>query len=162
MDARIAWLQPPQFGPATALWQQIAENASRVDEENGNNAENNVTLVNGPPPHFDLSHIQKPRIKQQPSPEGFEDMLLEKRKHLSQLGIKEVSPLSRGMDARNNENAAGTTEFNYHELERNQAQNGQWRPNYRSILETLVDPLGTPLGASMAKKDSDSKTSKFV
>ena len=139
MDARIAWLQPPQFGPATALWQQIAENASRVDDENTNNLENNG-ITNGPP-QFDPSHIPKPRIKQQPSPEGFQDMLLEKRKHLNLLGIKDVSPLSRGIQARNNENAAGTTEFNYNELERNQAQNGQWRPKYRTKYPSGVHGL---------------------
>ena len=41
MDSRIAWIQPEQFGPATALWQRLWENSKHLDEnENQSNDQN--------------------------------------------------------------------------------------------------------------------------
>ena len=46
MDARIAWLQPPQFGPATEVWQKLWENSIKADEHE-NALTNNGDLAGG-------------------------------------------------------------------------------------------------------------------
>ena len=146
MDSRIAWIQPEQFGPATALWQRLWEN-SQTDEKDQRDAADNGNLIDAQGNNTTGGGAKRPTVgvpmvgggEYAPthySVQAFHKMKLEKAERLRQEGIGELSPLSAGDDARL-ENAACTAGLPYAQLVAK--QNARWRT--RSAYPTGVHGL---------------------
>jgi len=135
MDSRIAWIQPEQFGPATALWQRLWENSQlpETDQPTGDGSGGNTGPDGGPvttggPPAGQGGQGPPKRPMQSKThftPQVFNKMKVEKADRLRAEGIPEISPLAvSGADFRL-DNPASSVGLPFAQLV--QKQNARWR-----------------------------------